>query len=591
MTEQIIDITKIFNQAWSELYCPPVRLSLLTEREGQKGEAKFIVSNGKVYLKPDIVPKGADPEEYLLWYFRHQLAHVHHCPYDIRLAYSLERAAYEVAHDWDLAYLATQIFSDIQVDLHYLPQRFGELPYHVRVPRRPSTLAEKIIGGVYLCLDPAAKLGNESLEEAAREIILVSSLERSWYTKVQMIASILNRLKKRNPHEFSRKEIEKSIRNNPMNVREDFQHSTVEGFFETYGSIRDEGAAREFFEQWIKPRLVNDEREKVEKLLKSIKKGKRRLKGSGEERRKKIFDEIEDARNKQGLDVNLRSSHRGFGDEPYLPISMSKPYRKIKLESIDELLWRRYWFKSRAQRVIMQYLARSRRRRPVWSVTRYPDEWYIEDEIEDLDVETSLDEGPLIPEVTTLKWIEEPAPYGQSLVSGFVPSTITVLDVSRSMYDVHNEAAVAAFIAYLSARRSGGNTAVVTFSTGFISADWRAPEELKELTLSMSFDEFTIFPHHEVQRLLSENQGPCFVVIITDGGWQNIRDAVPYLKKISDSGHRVVIFLIKGGEYTDLVELIKRTQRLKIWNVVNPETDLHGLVLSEAMKTYKPFIS
>jgi len=144
---------------------------------------------------------------------------------------------------------------------------------------------------------------------------------------------------------------------------------------------------------------------------------------------------------------------------------------KIELKSLKEILWKRYWFKSRAQRAIIRYLAESRNRRPAWSVMRYPDEWYIEDEIEDLDIETSLDEGPLIPDVTTLKWIEEPAPHGQTFASGFVPSAITILYASRSMREVHNEAAVAAFIAYLSARRAGGNTAVVTFSTGFISAD------------------------------------------------------------------------------------------------------------------------
>jgi len=62
------------------------------------------------------------------------------------------------------------------------------------------------------------------------------------------------------------------------------------------------------------------------------------------------------------------------------------------------------------------------------------------------------------------------------------------------------------------------------------------------------------------------------------------------LKRISDSGHRIVIFLIKGGEYADRIELIKRTPHLKIWNVVNPEADLHELVLSETMKTYRSFI-
>jgi len=520
MEEQTVDIIKLFNQAWSELYCPPVRLSLIEETENRNSEAKFVVVNGTVHLKPNIVPKGTDPEEYLLWYFRHQLAHIHYCPYDIRTAYSLERAAYDLVHDWGLAYLATQIFSDVQVDLYYLPRRFGDFPYHTRViGRKPSTLAEEIMEGIYLCVHPAVKIKNESLAEAVKEIIFVSSLERTWHTKVQMIASILNRLKKRNPHAFSKKAIKESIRNSPIHVREDFQHSTIEGFLKRYGSITNEGEAREFFEQWIKPRLIDNEEERTKKILKAkVKKGrrKRKLKAFSKDEGIKIAEEIKEIRSKQDPDLNLHFSYSNLKDDPYLPTRLSKPYRKI--ENVNEILWKRYWFKSRAQRAIMQYLAESRRRRPVWSVMRYPDEWYIEDEIEKLDVEASLDEGPLILEVTTLKWIEEPAPHGQSFASGFVPSTITVLDASRSMHTVHNEAAVAAFIAYLSARRSGGNTAVVTFSTGFVSADWKSPEELKELTLSMAFDEFTIFPYPEIQRLISENLGPCFIVIITDGG-------------------------------------------------------------------------
>ncbi|HIE19072.1 TPA: VWA domain-containing protein [Candidatus Bathyarchaeota archaeon] len=594
METRSIDIVKLFNQAWSELYCPPVRLSITEEPKNSNGEAKFLVTDGTIYLKPDIIPRGVDPEEYLLWYFRHQLAHVHHCPYDIRTAYSLERAAYELVHDWDLAYLATQIFSDVQIDLHYLAHRFGDFPYHVRViGKNPSTLAERIIEGIYLCVNPAVKIGNESLSEAAREIILVSSLERTWHTKVQMIASILSRLKKRNPHAFSKKELKKSIRNNPLNVREDFFHSTIEGFLETYGSITNEEAAREFFEQWIKPRLSSDEEEKAKKILKTSigkRRKKRGLKKPKSNKEPGMSDEKKDTGNQEPLKVDPHPFY-GNTNEPHLPTYLSRPYERIKRGNINEILWKRYWFKSRAQRAIIQYIAESRRRRPVWSVMRYPDEWYIEDEIEDLDVETSLDEGPLMPEVTTLKWIEEPAPHGQSFTSGFVPSTITVLDVSRSMYEAHNEAAVAAFIAYLSARRSGGNTAAVTFSTGFVSADWKSPEEMKELTLSMKFDEFTIFPFPEIQRLISENRGPCFIVIITDGGWQNIEEAIPSLKNISDSGHKIVIFLIKGGEYTDRVELIKRTPRLKIQKVVNPEDDLHGLVLSESMKTYRSFVT
>ncbi len=591
MKARSVDIVKIFNQAWSELYCPPVRLSLTKEAEDSDREAKFTVVNGTIYLKPNIVPRGADPEKYLLWYFRHQLAHIHHCPYDVRTAYSLERAAYELVHDWDLAYLATQIFSDVQVDLVYLPRRFGDLPYHVRmVGREPSTLAEGIMNGIYLCVNPAVKIINESLAEAAREIIFVSSLDRTWHTKVQMIASILFRLRKRNPGTFSKKEIRKSISRSPIIVREDFLHSTFKELLETYGSINDEGSARKFYEQWIRPRLSGNEEDKIKEILKMSIKSKRRRPEESKGGETDISDETKDKDHKTP-DVISSRSRSGFKNEPRLPTSLSKPYRKIKSKSLNEILWKRYWFKSRAQRAIIQYLAESRRRRPVWSVMRYPDEWYIEDEIEHLDIETSLDEGPLIPEVTTLQWVEEPAPHGQSFSSGYVPSTITVLDASRSMCEVHNDAAVAAFIAYLNARRSGGNTAVVTFSTGFISADWKSPEELKELALSMSFDEFTVFPYLEIQRLISENQGPCFVVIITDGGWQNVEEAASYLKRLSESGHKIVIFLIKGGEYPDRIELIKRTPHLRIQKVVNPEADLHGLVLSETMRIYKPFVT
>jgi hypothetical protein len=222
---------------------------------------------------------------------------------------------------------------------------------------------------------------------------------------------------------------------------------------------------------------------------------------------------------------------------------------------------------------------------------RYPDEWYIEDEIEDLDIETSMDEGPLIPEVTTLKWVEEPTPHGQSMASGYVPSAVVVLDVSLSMKNVRNEAAVAAYIAYLSARRAGGQTATIAFSTGYVSTDWDADEEMKELSLAMEFGEFTVFPTPEVSRLVSANIGPCFVVIITDGGWQNVEEAVPALERLVDSGHKLVIFLLKGREYPDRIELIKRTPDLRFFKLTDPEVDLQGLILSESMKTYKTFLS
>jgi hypothetical protein len=592
MKEQEIDILSLFDQVWVELSCPPVRL---TFREKSGNEAKFSAVNGTVYLQPDIVPQGADPNEYLLWFFRHELSHVHHCPYDIKTAYSLEQAAYEIVQNWDLAYLAAHIFSDVQVDINYLPSRFGELPYFVRViGKKQQSLIEQIMQEIYLWIYPTVKSENKEIAETAKEILIISSLERTWHAKVQMIAHVLGRLVSRNSKLLSGKNVEKIVERDPILVREDFLHSSIDRFTETFGSISEEAAAKSFFKQWMQPRLSDQEKEEIKELIDD--KLKTKMGKEGEEE-KKGEEALLDQRyeGKPGLRETTVSDTlppiEMFGNEPRLSTDMSKPYTKIKSETLDDMLWKRYWYKSRAEHTIIQYLSASRSRRPVWAVMRYPDEWYIEDEIEDLDIETSMDEGPLIPEVTTLKWVEEPTPHGQSLASGYVPSAVVALDASLSMNDVRNEAAVAAYIAYLSARRAGGQTATIAFSTGYISADWNAPEEMKELALGMEFGEFTVFPTPEISKLVSANVGPCFVVIITDGGWQNVEEAVPALERIVDSGHKLVIFLIKSKEYPERIELIKRTPDLRLYKITDPQVDLQGLILSESMKTYKTFLS
>jgi len=592
MKEQEIDILGLFNQAWIELNCPPVRLTL---KEKNGNEAKFSAVNGAVYLKPDIVPQGADPSQYLLWFFRHELSHVHHCPYDIKTAYSLEQAAYEIVQDWDLSYLAAHIFSDVQVNVNYLPKRFGEVPYFMRViGKRQRSVIEQIMQEIYLWVYPTVKSENKEIADTAKEILIISSLERTWHTKVQMIAHILGRLVSRNSKLLSGKKVNKFVKETPLLVREDFLHSSVDRFTETYGSISDEAAAKAFFKQWMQPRLSEDEMEKIKELIEEKLKTQIAKEGKEEKKKEEIFTDQQYLGKSAQHEVQVSDKPPSidmFGSEPRLPTSISKPYQKIKSEILDNVLWKRYWYKSRAQQTIIQYLSASRSRRPVWAVMRYPVEWYIEDEIEDLDIETSMDEGPLIPEVTTLKWVEEPTPHGQSLASGYVPSAVVVLDVSLSMANVRNNAAVAAYISYLSARRAGGQTATIAFSTGYVSADWDAPEEMKELSLSMEFGEFTVFPTPEVSRLASANIGPCFVVIITDGGWQNVEEAVPALERIVDAGHKLVIFLLKGREYPDRIELIRRTPDLRFYKITDPEVDLQGLILSESMKTYKTFLS
>ena len=583
------DALKIFNQSWTELYCPPVRLAL--EKDDQTASsAPLSVVNGVVYLKPDLIPRGCDPNQFLLWYFRHELAHVHHCPYDINTAYSLEKAAQQVMNEWSLAYLATHVFSDMQVNFNYLPRRFGEIPYTLRVMRRQQlSLAEEILREVYLQVQPAVKSRNKVMEEAAKEILTISSLNKPWHVKVQMIAMILKRLKTKYPKIFSESSISKSIQKRPISVREDFLPDSIKMFEETYGTISNPSEAKEFFKQWIEPRLSQEEREEIEDMIKEKLKTQKKKGGGEKERGGAEGPSKEPAKDK--IDITTPSTHNMLGKEPHLPTSLSKPYTKVHQEIINEAFWKRYWYKSRAEKTIIQYLADSPSRRPVWSVMKYPDEWYIEDEIEALDVEMSLDEGPLIPEVTTLKWVEEATPHGQSVISGFVPSAIVVLDASYSMLEIHDDAAIAAFIAYLSARKAGGHTSLINFSTGYVAADWNVPEEVKELTLSMSFNEFTIFPAFEVMKLASSDRGSCFIVIITDGGWQNVDEAVPLLERIADLGHKVFIFQLPGGEYPDRIEFMKGRPLLKLYKVSKPEVDLQNIVLSEAMKTYKTFLT
>jgi len=595
------DITQLFHQARTELYCPPCRLVLESggEGEGNLGPAPLNVINGVVFVKPDIVPQGVDPERFLLWYFRHELAHVHHCPYDLKTAYSLERAAYGVVRRWSLAYLATYIFSDLQVNLNYLTRRFHEVPYLLEASQKqrlkgPDAMLQGIYRQALPGMEPSA---DKDTEESAEEIytIIRSTRPWHWHTKVQMIAVILERLMARNPEFFSKKWMLSYIQGHSIKVREDFYPDSLRMFEDVYGTIPDREEAREFFKQWVEPRISKKERKEVKERLKRKIKAQRGGRREDEGLKEGTPLGPED-RQKPGSEDKFKRVRGPTPDEatregePILPTSMSKPYRKIDTKVLDDAFWKRYWYRSRAERTLIQYLAESPTQRPVWAVTKYPDEWYIEDEIEELDIEMSLDEGSLIPEVNTLKWVNEPTSHGQSVISGFVPSAIVILDASKSMEKIHDTAATAAFIPYMSASRAGGQTSIITFSTGYVTANWGDLEETKEMVLSMAFDQFTVFPAYELMNLVSAADGNCFITVITDGGWQNLEEAIPLLERIADRGHEVFLFHLPGGEYPERISRLRRSSELKIYKVDNPERDLSGLVLSRTMKAYQTFL-
>jgi len=591
---RLVRARDLFNRAREELYCPPCTFKVATgKEEPQISPAPLPVLNGVVFVGPSMIPPECDQEKFLLWLFRHELAHAHNCPYDIKTAYSLESAAYTVVGQWDLAYLATLLFSDFQVDFNYLPRRFREDPYHVQVLSNYCQGVGQITAATYRQIlrgEVNFKL-RKVLRDAAKEIEVVLLTNRSWHTKVQMMAVILERMRIRDPQLFSKKNVAKHIAENPLSVREDFHPASLKLFNDTLGSISDSSAAEAFYKQWILPRLPQRADKRFQESLKvrsreDKKKGAGKGSGKWDERTPSSLSG-ERVTSTESTDQKLGQP----GQEPLLSTSVSKHYRKLGSKFVDEAFWRRFWYKARAETTIMQFLAESATRRPTWAVAKFPDDWMIEDDIEKLDLELTLEDGPMIPEVTTMKWYEEPSSKGQSVITGFVPSVIAVLDGSMSMSNTRDEAATAAFIAYLCARRAGGETASITFSTNYVKSGWEDDEDSKEMALSLNFGEYTVFPIYAIEDLISKATGNCFVIIITDGGWQNIGEAIPMLERIVDRGHKVIIFQLPGGQYPERIAALKRSPKFTIQKVDSPESDLQSLVLSEAMKTYQAFLS
>ncbi|MEM2922418.1 MAG: hypothetical protein QXF26_08905, partial [Candidatus Bathyarchaeia archaeon] len=487
---KVVNAHELFNRARIELYCPPCIFKVATGKERRLSSVPLSVLNGVVLVGPSMIPQDCDQEKFLLWTFRHELAHAHHCPYDIKTAYSLERAAYAVSVHWDLAYLATLLFTDFQVDFNYLSRRFQEGPYHVEVLSsrcsgigqipavvQKMMLGEKVRGGV-----------KRVVKDAAKEIEVIMMSSRPWQTKVQMIAVVLERMRIRDPGLFSKKAVARYIAEHPIPVREDFHPATLKLFEDVFGGISDVQAAEAFFKQWILPRISDGAEKKFEENLKTSSKMERKRREKGEVEKGSEGKPIGlsgEAGRKEPFDDKLGKPDQ----EPILSTSISKHYDKLGSKIINEALWKRYWYRARAERTIMQFLSESPSRRPSWAIATYPDDWSIDEDLEKLDLEMSLEDGPFIPEVTTMKWYEEPSSKGQSAISGFVPSVIVVLDSSLSMSAIHDEAATSAFVAYLCAKKAGGETSTISFSTKYVSSGWESDDESKEMTLSLSLKE------------------------------------------------------------------------------------------------------
>ncbi|MGB9805898.1 MAG: vWA domain-containing protein [Thermoproteota archaeon] len=562
-------VREIFAQVRSELYFPPCELEVIEKQE--KGSAMpFYVLNTKVYISLDSIPNNVNKEKYLKSVIRHEVSHLHYCPYDLRTAHELLKSAYNACRDWNLAYFSLLLFSDLNVDCFYLTKRFGEVPYHAEefISSRQSGINEYIQATYEQLLGKGKKGHKYAVETVARQIKIVMRSEKNWFSKVRLISKILAKYNVK--VKVPRNSVGASSGYIPL--REDLSKNTLEEALRAFGGIKERNEAKAFYTYWIEPRLKNSE---IEKLKEELKKGK----GKGEEKAG-----VHKGKGRES--GKMLKPSLGTGKEPILPTSLGKPYSSIPENLAEDIVWRMLWYIARAKRAMLIYLEEGRRPEPSLSVSKYPVDWNVEDDVEDLDLEASLDEGKIRIEVNTTKWESEAKEKGNNLTIGRVPSSIIVLDSSKSMEKIFDDAATSAFINLLTSERIGSNTAVINFSTNYYTREWESSLLEKEMALAINFNDMTILPLNEILRLAEKSQNKVLISIITDCGWQNIEEVLPSLKEIVERGHKITIFHLRGGEYVENLEKINKINRIRIIPVREPERDLQNIVIRETAKEY-----
>lgn len=254
--EDIELVNRLLIRARYEFHSPPVNFNIVVSPHVKNLKFKLHKGVGHVVIPKRLLDQ--DALDIILWYFRHILSHIHYCPYDMKTAFQLQKLAFNECFDWNLAYISLYFLSELQIDLIYLPHRYGQPPSYLsyRFRDKPYGIFEVLYAAykrvfpkyvIHYELDPLA-------EDFGRQLAIIVSQLKPWGVKIRMIASMISRLRTLKPKYFKEKIIQQAISEISIPLKEDLMRDTLGSIREIYGEIKDLRTARYFFEHWLRPR-------------------------------------------------------------------------------------------------------------------------------------------------------------------------------------------------------------------------------------------------------------------------------------------------------------------------------------------------
>ncbi len=250
------DIINALERARVEMFIPPIPYKIKIEENVLSinvFKRKINVTIPKRYLYM------IDGYDILLWYFRHWFSYIHYCPFNIRTAFMLQKNAYREVNDWKIAYISLKVFSDLQINLIYLPIRYNQMPLHLtdlfyHKPKGINKIEYAVFINAYNKYLPVYKIDKDTLFYSKILYRIIISY-RPWTTKIRLIASVINKLYQMNKigrEIFNRKRIKGS---SIIPLYNDIDTTSLKEFREVLSTLKNVKDVKEFYNQWLRDRI------------------------------------------------------------------------------------------------------------------------------------------------------------------------------------------------------------------------------------------------------------------------------------------------------------------------------------------------